>query len=133
MPDDDDRAARLLDWLQEQGYARAAEVVDERPAGNRMVRMVHGACRVTVTRDRGQWFVEIGPPDIDGFDLNLWEAYLRDMQPALEPPSFADDDRLLRNVLHEIERTLVLDGDAVARLETLRAWRHEARWSQPPA
>lgn len=127
--DDDERAAGLLAWLEEQGYARGAEVVDERPAGNRMSRFVRGACQVTVTRDRGQWFVEAGPADSDGFDMNLWEAYLRDMQPPIEPAAFADEERLLRNVLHEIERTLVLDADAVPRLETLRAWRQEVRWS----
>jgi len=127
--DDDERAAGLLAWLEAQGYTRSAEVVDERPAGNRMSRFVRGACQVTVSRDRGQWFVEAGPLDSDGFDMNLWEAYLRDMQPPIEPAAFADDERLLRNVLHEIERTLVLDSDAVPRLETLQAWRQEVRWS----
>jgi len=127
--DDDERAAGLLAWLDAQGYTRGGEVVDERPAGNRMTRFVRGACQVTVSRDRGQWFVEAGPLDSDGFDMNLWEAYLRDMQPPIEPAAFADEERMLRNVLHEIERTLVLDSDAVPRLETLRSWRQEVRWS----
>jgi hypothetical protein len=133
VAEDDDRAAGLVDWLQEQGYTRTAEVADVRPSGNRVTRMVRGACQVTVSRDRGQWYVDVGPLDVDGFDMNLWEAYLRDVQPAIEPTPFLDDDRLLRNVLHEIERTLVLDDTAVRRLETLRTWRHEARWSSPQA
>ena len=127
--DDDERAAGLLAWLEGQGYARNGEVIDERPSGNRVTRFVRGTCQVTVSRDRGQWFVEAGPLDADGFDMNLWEAYLRDMQPPIEPAAFADEERMLRNVLHEIERTLVLDDEAVPRMETLRAWRQEVRWS----
>ena len=127
--DDDERATGLVAWLEGQGYTRSAEVVDARPAGNRVTRLVRGACQVTVNRDRGQWFVEAGPLDSDGFDMNLWEAYLRDLQPPVEPAAFADEERMLRNVVHEIERTLVLDADAVSRLMALRAWRNEARWS----
>jgi hypothetical protein len=131
--DDAGRAGELLGWLEKQGYARSAEVVDARPAGNRVTHMVHGACQVTISRDRGQWYVEAGPLDVDGFDMNLWEAYLRDLQPPIEPVAFADEVRLLRNVLGEIERSLVLDHDCVARLQTLRAWRHEVRWSSQQA
>lgn len=131
--DDADRASGLIAWLEGMGYMRVAEVVEARPSGNRVTRMVRGQCQVTISRDRGQWYVEAGPLDADGFDMNLWEAYLRDLQPPVEPVTFADEERLLRNVLHEIERILVLDNDAVARLETLRAWRHEVRWSSQPA
>lgn len=127
--EDQDRATALMAWLEEQGYVRAAEVIDQRPAGNRSTRLVRGTCQVTVSRDRGQWFVEAGPRDVDGFDMNLWEAYLRDLQPAVEPATFPDEERLLRNVLHEIERSVVLDDDAVARLDALREWRNEVRWS----
>lgn len=129
MADDEERALSLLAWLEEQGYTRSVEVVDERPAGNRTTRLVRGACQVTLSRDRGQWFVEAGPLDSDGYDMNLWEAYLRDLQPPVEPAAFVDEERMLRNVLHEIERTLVLDDQAVPRLETLRTWRQEVRWS----
>ncbi len=134
MPEDDEtRAAGLVAWLVEQGYARVAELADTRPMGNRLIRMVRGTCQVTVSRDRGQWFVEAGPLESDGFDMNLWEAYLRDLQPAVEPAEFKDEARMLRNTLHEIERTLVLDDDAVSRLDALRTWRHEVRWSSPQA
>lgn len=129
MDEDDERAASLVAWLESQGYRRADQVADTRPSGNQVTCMVRGACQVTVSRDRGQWFVEAGPVDVAGFDMNLWEAYLRDLAPAVEAAAFADEDRLLRNVLHEIERTLVLDDSALPRLETLRAWRHEVRWT----
>jgi len=131
VAEDDERAAELVAWLEAQGYGRVAEVADARPSGNRVTRMVRGACEVTVSRDRGQWFVEAGLPDVDGFDMNLWEAYLRDLQPDIEPAAFDVEDRMLRNLLHEIERTLVLDSDALGRLETLRSWRREVRWSPP--
>jgi hypothetical protein len=131
VAEDDERAAELVAWLEAQGYGRVAEVADARPSGNRVTRMVRGACEVAVSRDRGQWFVEAGLPDVDGFDMNLWEAYLRDLQPDIEPAAFDVEDRMLRNLLHEIERTLVLDSDALDRLETLRSWRHEVRWSPP--
>ncbi len=131
MVEDEERAAGLLEWLEGQGYAHAADVADARPSGNRVTRMLRGGCQVTVSRDRGQWFVEAGPADVDGFDMNLWEAYLRDLQPEIEPTGFDVEDRLLRNLLHEIERTLVLDGDALGRLDALRSWRHELRWSPP--
>ena len=126
---DDETAASLLGWLAEQGYSRTAEVVDERENGNRLTRMLRGDCQVTVSRDRGQWYVEAGPPDRDGFDMNLWEAHLRGEQPSLEPQQFDAEARLLRNLLHEIERTLVLDAEAVESLDRFRAWVQEARWS----
>lgn len=128
---DDETAASLLGWLAEQGYTRTAEVVDERENGNRLTRVVRGGCQVTVSRDRGQWYVEAGPPDRDGFDMNIWESHLRGEQPALEPAPFDAEVRLLRNLLHEIERTLVLDADAVAELERYRTWVQESRWSSP--
>ena len=129
MDDEDgDRAEALLAWLAEQGYVQAVGVVDPRPGGNRTTRMLRGGCQVTVSRDRGQWFVEAGPIGCDGFDMSLWEAYLRGLQPAVEPPAFADEDRLVRSVLHEIERTLVLDDDALPRLEGLEELRNQARW-----
>jgi hypothetical protein len=126
---DDQTAAELLAWLEQQGYAQASTVVDEGHPGNRLTRMERGGCRVTVARDRGQWYVDAGPDDRDGFDMNLWEAYLRSQDPPVEPATFEDDARQLRNLLHEIERTLVLDEGAVGHLEGLDAWRQDRRWS----
>jgi hypothetical protein len=127
--EDDDRAAALIAWLEGQGYVRTAEVAAALAGGNRTTRLTHGPCDVTVSRDRGQWFVEAGPRDGDGFDMNLWEAHLRDLPPPIDPAPFEDEVRLLRNMLHEIERALVLDDEALPRLETLQAWRNDVRWS----
>jgi hypothetical protein len=127
--DDDELADGLLAWLGEQGYESTDQATAPGPFGNRRTALRRGTCQVTVYRDRGQWFVEAGPPGVDGFDMSLWEACLRDRQPRLEPAPFADEARLLRNVLHEIERTMVLDGEALPRLGALREWLQEARWS----
>jgi hypothetical protein len=130
MADDDD-AAELAAWLGENGYTTATTAVDVGAPGNRVVRMQHGGCQVTITRDRGQWYVEAGPPDRDGFDMNLWESYLRLREPDMEAATFAEDVRLLHNLLHEIESSLLLDARAVEHLDDLQAWLLETRWSTP--
>ena len=126
---DADTATSLLAWLAEQGYETTAEVAGAGAGGNRLTRLVRGTCQVTVSRDRGQWYVEAGPVDRAGFDMNIWEAYLREQLPPPEPMPFADEVLLLRNVLFEIERTVNLDDDAVARLDALQEWVQETRWS----
>ena len=127
---DEESASELLAWLTEQGYGITADDRGPSDAGNRSIRLARGTCQATLSRDRGQWYVEVGPADGAGFDINLWEAYLRGEQPQVEPTLFEDDARALRNLLHEIERTLMLDGEAVGRLAGLQEWRQEARWSQ---
>jgi hypothetical protein len=127
---DEEAASALLSWLTEQGYT--VEGDDRAPdgAGNRTIHLLRGTCQATLARDRGQWYVELGPADAAGFDINLWEAYLRDQPPEIEPTSFEDDARTLHNLLHEVERSLVLDSEALDRLAALQTWRQEARWSQ---
>lgn len=127
--DDDEQAAALVAWLQEQGYETVAHDVDGGHPGNRLTRLVRGTCQVTLSRDRGQWFVEVGPSDGEGFEIGVWEACLREQTPSLEPPGFAEESRLLQNLLHEVERTLVLDAAAPQRLAALRDWVQETRWS----
>lgn len=127
--EDEDRAVALIAWLEGQGYIRSAEVTTTLPGGNRTSCLNRGTCEVTVTRDRGQWFVEAGPRGGNGFDMTLWEAHLRGAEPPIEPAAFADEARLLRNLLHEIERALVLDDETLPRLDAMQAWREEVRWS----
>jgi hypothetical protein len=126
---DDETATSLLAWLADQGYETTAEVADERAGGNRTNRLARGACQVTVSRDRGQWYVEAGLPDHAGFDMNIWDAFLSEQLPPSDPLPFADEVRLLRSALFEIELVLALDDDAVARLGSLQSWVQETRWS----
>lgn len=127
--DDDAQAADLVAWLLDQGFSTARHGVGDGRPGNRSTSLVHGPCQVTVSRDRGQWFVEAGPRDTAGFDMGLWEAYLRNAMPSLEPTTFGDETRLLRALVYEIERSLLFDADAPERLGALRDWLQETRWS----
>ena len=74
--------AALAARLQEKGFA-----VDEQPPsesfGDQLITFADERLRVRLTRDRGQWTIELGHPTWeDVYDPDVWRAALEGADPT---------------------------------------------------
>ena len=78
--------AALATTLEERGFA-----VDEQPPsesfGDQLITFADERLRVRLTRDRGQWTIELGHPGWDDvYDPDVWRAALERADPTNPSP-----------------------------------------------
>ena len=120
---EDAAAQELLDWLSSAGFAVAGDDYSEAHFGNQVTDLFRNHSWVRLTRDRGQWWVEMGTrdPESDLFDPAVWWALLRSETEAGANLSIAADAETLKLVLPEIDRLLTTSTPDWDRLRHLRA------------
>jgi hypothetical protein len=127
-------AQAVLDELIRRGYSITDGRYDENSFGDALVVLERNGTLVRLVRDRGQWFVEVGPAPGDvWFSPVVWHAFLESSMPPLETTSFDAQAQLLLADLARIEMANRNLGEQ--ELAALRGWRSrraEERRSMPP-
>jgi hypothetical protein len=121
MAEDDDRLAEeTLAWLRQEGF-QEEERGESESFGDRFVRLSRGEVELSVVRDRGWWYVDIGGPGFEvGFDPYTWRTYLEGDEPPDDATSFAKQVEFLRTRVPEVEAAIERDPAIQSRLLKLR-------------
>ena len=98
--------------------------------GSGVLEFAGPGCRVRVSADRGQWWIELArPPRIDWFDPDVWVACLDDRPIDREPSSLAEQCAFVLERWGEVAAASPSLADCLARQRSTRA--HE-RLGLPP-
>jgi hypothetical protein len=99
-------------------------------AVNRVLELAGPRCRVRVTADRGQWWLDIGrPPEVDWYDTDVWTACLDGHSTRSEPSSLEEQvDFAVRRWVD----VAAAGRDVTDRLAGERAIRARERLGLPP-
>ena len=111
--DDDKVMADLRNWLGEQGFVVFSDDYDPDHFGNQVVKMARPV-GIRLVRDRGQWWIDLLGPDGTWSPLAGWLNPSADSR--REALSAADQSRLLRESLQDIERRAIGEGQASVRV-----------------
>ena len=82
-----DPLAALVARLEQEGFT-----VDERPPdhasfGDQVITLAADDLRVWLTRDRGEWAIDLGHPSWqERYDLDVWHAALEGTDPTVPTP-----------------------------------------------
>src|SRR4051794_21230381 len=118
----------LASALTVTGFELAAEHGSGRV--NRVLEFAGPGCRVRVSADRGQWWIELArPPRIDWFDPDVWVACLDDRPIDREPSSLAEQCAFVLQRWGEVAAAPPGLANCLARERSTRA--HE-RLGLPP-
>jgi len=121
----------LVPTLEAEGF----ELVAQRGDGtvNRLIELRRGSFGVRITADRGQWWIELGGPDLaDWFDPDIWEACLDDVPVEMEPSGLQQRVDVVRARWREAADRLDSSPEIKECLDRKRSTRARTRLGLPP-
>jgi hypothetical protein len=106
---EDQPATTLARWLVARGYVVQADEYWPESFGNRLVALVRGDVRIELSKDRGEWLIEVGStatPKAGLYEPTLWQLVLEKVAATEAKPAFVDEATALRAVIPAIEVAL---------------------------
>jgi hypothetical protein len=119
-----DPLGALATRLEQEGFTADERPPDRASFGDQVITFAAADLRVLLTRDRGQWSLELGHPDWgEAYDADIWRAALEGTDPTepttLEAQAAYVSDRLaaLRVAAGDPSLRDRLDEIAIARAD----------------
>ena len=119
---------QLLDELRNRGFTTEETRYSWESFGDAIIVLQQGGTVVRLSRDRGQWFIEVAAGEGDWMDPVIWNSFLESVEAPTEAVRFDDQAKMLLGDLPRI-RTFGADPgeEAIAKLRSIRKRRWEGR------